>query len=264
MSELARAAVEDGATLVVAVGGDGAVNETADGIVKAGRPVELAILPIGTGMDFIRTHAIPKGFDDAVQVAAGGDIREIDAGRVTYRAWSGETGVRHFANVASVGMSGAVAQRANAMSKAFGGRVTFFYALVRVFATWQNSEVTVELEGDSRRAAMHDVVVANGQWHGGGMWLAPEADPDDGLFDVLLIGDVTKADFARSALKIYRGTHLTHPKVELLRSPWVQVDAAEPLPIELDGEQPGTTPARFEVVRRALRLRVPRWGDQVR
>jgi diacylglycerol kinase family enzyme len=155
-------------------------------------------------------------------------------------------------------MSGAVAQRANSMSKALGGRVTFFYALTRVFLGWRNSEVTVELDGGERRSGpMHDVVVANGQWHGGAMWLAPEASPDDGLFDVLLIGDVTKTDFLLTAPKIYRGTHLAHPKVELLRSARVRVDSPVPLPIELDGEQVGTTPASFEVVAGALRVRVP-------
>jgi diacylglycerol kinase family enzyme len=156
-------------------------------------------------------------------------------------------------------MSGAVAQRANGMSKALGGKVTFFYALTRVFLGWKNTEVTVELDGGERRAGpMHDVVVANGQWHGGSMWLAPEAQPDDGLFDVLVIGDVTKLDFATTAPKLYRGTHLAHPKVELLRSASVSVDAPGRLPIELDGEQVGTTPARFEIVPRALRVRVPR------
>jgi diacylglycerol kinase (ATP) len=230
-------------------------------MLRAGRPADLATVPIGTGMDFVRTYGIPRGFDDAARVAAGPHVRRIDAGRVTYRAWSGETGVRHFANVASVGMSGAVAQRANTMSKALGGRATFFYALVRVFFGWDNGDVTVELDGETRRGRMHDVVVANGQWHGGGMWLAPEARPDDGLFDVLLIGDITKPDFVRSALRIYRGTHLTHPKVDLLRSTHVAVEAAEPLPIELDGEQPGTTPARFEVLPGALRLRVPGPGS---
>ena len=104
---------------------------------------------------------------------------------------------------------------------------------------------------------MHDVIVANGQWHGGAMQLAPEAQPDDGLFDVVLIGDVTKRDFVTTAPKIYKGTYLAHPKVELLRSRTVAVDAPERLPIELDGEQVGTTPVRFEIVPAALRVRVP-------
>ena len=89
------------------------------------------------------------------------------------------------------------------------------------------------------------------------MLIAPEAVPDDGLFDVLVIGDITKRDFVLNVGKIYRGTHLSHPKIELLRSASVSVDAEVPVPLELDGEQPGTTPARFEVVPAALRLRVP-------
>ena len=104
---------------------------------------------------------------------------------------------------------------------------------------------------------MHDVVVANGRYFGGGMMICPRAEPDDGLFDVLLIGDLTKRDLLVTLPKTYRGRHLPHPKAELLRGTVVTVDAPEPLPVELDGEQPGTTPARFEIVPQALRLRVP-------
>ena len=89
------------------------------------------------------------------------------------------------------------------------------------------------------------------------MWVTPDAEPDDGQLDVLLIGDVTKADFVRTFPKIYRGTHLSHPKIEVLRGRTVKVEAEPPLPIVLDGEQPGTTPVTFEVVPQALRVRVP-------
>lgn len=229
-----------------------------NGLIRAGGTTELATIPIGTGLDFVRTHKIPTRFDDAVRVARDGTPRTVDVGRVSYRTWAGNEAERCLANVGSVGMSAAVARRANGMSKVMGGRATFFYALVRVFLEWENSVVTVELDGGERREGrMHDVVVANGQYHGGAMWLAPGAEPDDGLLDVLLIGDVTKWDFVTTAPKIYRGTHLSHPKVELVRSRTVAVDAAERLPIELDGEQVGTTPARFEVVPAALRIRVP-------
>ena len=224
----------------------------------AGSGVELATIPLGTGMDFGRTYGIPARFDDAVRVALEGEVRTIDAGRVSYRTWSGESAERWFANVGSVGMSGAVAQRANGMSKALGGKVTFFYALTRVFLEWQNTEVTVQLDDGERRGRMHDVVVANGVWHGGGMKLAPDASPSDGLFDVVFIGDVGKVDFLTTAPKIYKGKHVLHPKVEVVRSARVAVDAEEHLPIEVEGEQVGTTPATFEVVPGALRVRVPR------
>ncbi|HKU58114.1 MAG TPA: hypothetical protein VJP39_00800, partial [Gaiellaceae bacterium] len=208
-------------------------------------------------MDFVRTYDIPNRFDDAVRNALEGTPRTIDVGRVTYHEWSGGEAERYFANVGSVGMSAAVAQHANGMSKALGGKATFFFALVHVFFKWDNTVITVQLDDTKREARMHDVIVANGRWHGGAMLLAPEAEQDDGLFDVVLIGDVTKRDFVTTAPKIYKGTYLAHPKVELLRSHTVAVDAPERLPIELDGEQVGTTPVRFEVVPHALRVRVP-------
>ena len=257
LTELARDAAARAGLLVV-VGGDGTLNEVANGV--AGSGAELALLANGTGQDFGRTYGIPTKFDDAVRVALGGETRTVDAGRVRYRTWAGGAGERWFANVGSVGMSGAVAQRANATSKALGGRATFFYALLRVFLEWETTLVTVRLDDDERTARMHDVIVANGQWHGGGMWLAPDARPDDGLFDVVLIGDVNRLDFMTTAPKLYKGKHVGHPKVEVLRSSAVTVEAGEHLPIELDGEQVGTTPATFEVVRDALRVRVPRAG----
>jgi YegS/Rv2252/BmrU family lipid kinase len=249
---LAQAASEGRDALLVVIGGDGTVNEVANGV--AGTDAEVAVLPCGTGQDFGRTHGIPSDFEGAVRVALGSATRTIDLGRVEL----GSGTSRFFANVGSAGMSGAVAQRANAMTKRFGGRATFFYALTREFLAWQNTRVTVELEGDVRREGlMHDVIVANGHWHGGGMKLAPDAEQDDGLFDVVFIGDVDKLDFLTTAPKLYSGRYLSHPKVELLRSSSVAIEADEPLPLEVDGEPIGTTPARFEVVPGALRLRVP-------
>jgi len=250
LTELARAAAADH-DLVVVVGGDGTVNEVVNGL--AGLDVELAVLPAGTGQDFGRTYGIPTRFDDAVRVALTGHTRTVDLGRAT---WAG--GEHYFVNVGSVGMSGAVAQRANGMSKALGGRATFYYALVREFASWKNTEVTVRYDGGERRGPMHDVIVANGRWHGGGMKLAPDAVPDDGLFDVVLIGDITKLDFVTTSPKLYGGGHVHHPRVEVLRSATMEIDAATPLPVELEREPVGTTPARFEIVPRALRVRVPR------
>src|SRR5215472_1310965 len=161
-AELARDAADRGAKLVIAAGGDGTLNEVINGV--AGRDVDLATIPLGTGMDFGRTYELPKRFDDAVLVARDGATRVVDAGRVHYRTWGGDDADRWFANVGTVGMSGAVAQRANGMSKALGGRVTFFYALTRVFLSWENTEVTVRLDDAERRARMHDVIVANGVW----------------------------------------------------------------------------------------------------
>ena len=242
----------------MAVGGDGTVNEVANGI--GGREgVELAVIPRGTGWDFVRTYKIPRRLEDAVRVALEGRTREIDLGRARYRVEdpNGFEAESLFANIASAGMSGAIAKRANESSKALGGKVSYLWATLAVFSRWRNDDVRVRVDEQERSGRMHDVVVANGRYFGGGMEICPEAKPDDGLFDVLLIGDLTKRDLLVTLPKTYRGSHLPHPKAEVLRGAVVEVETPAPLPVELDGEQPGTTRARFEVVPRALRLRVP-------
>jgi YegS/Rv2252/BmrU family lipid kinase len=260
ISDLAERAARGGAQLLVVIGGDGTINEAVNGLLRADDPPELGVIARGTGDDFIRTHGIPSSVDDAIEVARSGVGHPVDAGRIEYRTWDGARATHHFANVASVGMSGAVAQRANAASKALGGRITFFYALTREFLVWDNTEVTVEVGSETRHGRMHDVVVANGSYHAGAMKLAPDARPDDGLFDVVLIGDVSKLDFLTTAPKLYSGSYLAHPKIDVLRGPTVRVDAPVPLPLESDGEVLGTTPAQFEIVPHAYRVRVPRAG----
>lgn len=257
LATLARDAVQDGAELIVAVGGDGTVNEVVNGIIGAGG-AELAVIPRGTGRDFVRTYGIPGDLDDAIDIAASGATRAVDVGLVSYRTWAGTDGRGYFANVASAGISGAIAKRTNESSKALGGRLSYYWATVTVFVRWRTGEMHVSVDDEVRRGKMIDVVVANGRYLGGGMMMCPEAEPDDGLFDVLVIGDVTKRDLAFTLPKVYRGKHLPHPRLEPLRGRVVTIETDEPLPIELDGEQPGTTPVRFEIVPKALRVRVPR------
>jgi diacylglycerol kinase (ATP) len=256
LTELARTAADGGATLLVVVGGDGSVNEVVNGIATR-EGVELAVLPRGTGRDFVRTYGIPSDVSAAVDVVLHGRSRAIDLGHVTYRAWSGEDRVSWFANVASAGMTGAIARRANETSKALGAKASYVRAILRVFVGWAPTEMHITVDGELRRERLLDVAVANGRFLAGGMMLTPEAEPDDGLFDVLLIGALTKRELLVVMPNVFRGTHLPHPKGELLRGAVVTVEADEPLPVQLDGEQPGTTPARFEIVPHALRLRVP-------
>jgi diacylglycerol kinase (ATP) len=256
LGDLAREAADDGARLLVVVGGDGTVHEVVQGI--AGRDgVELALIPRGTGWDFARTHKLTKHLGDALRTAKEGKARAFDLGRAHYADDDGAEASAWFANMASVGMSGAVAAKANSTTKALGSKTSYLLALGVVFARWQNVPLRVRVDAEERNALMEDAIVAVGRYLAGGMMITPEAEPDDGLFDVLLIGDLTKTELVRVMPKIYRGTHLPHPKGEVLRGSTVSIDADEPLPIQLDGEQPGTTPVRFEIVPAAIRLRVP-------
>jgi YegS/Rv2252/BmrU family lipid kinase len=258
LAELAAAAAAGGATEIIVVGGDGSVHEVVDGLARAEacEHVELAMIPFGTGRDFARSLRIPRGVDDALAVAQDGRVRTVDLGRATYTTPSGAA-VAYFANFAGAGISGAIADRANRTTKALGGRLSFIWATLAVFSRWQPTEMTIEIDGDRRDVLLLEALAMNGDYTAGGMWVAPEASLADGTFDVVLIGDFSKAEFTTTFPKIYRGTHVSHAKVEIVRARELRVDAPSPLPIVLDGEQPGTTPVRFEVVPGALRVRVP-------
>src|SRR5207244_5220846 len=128
------------------------------------------------------TCGIPRRLDDALRTARDGPIREVDLGLARFRSWQGESAEAYFANIASAGMSGAIAKRANETSKALGGKASYFWATFAVFARWRTSEITVTVGNESRRARLHDVVVANGRYFGGGLMMCPQSDPQDGGF----------------------------------------------------------------------------------
>ena len=234
------------------------MHEVVDGLLAAGlgTQAELSLLPLGTGKDFARSLRIPSRLEAAIDVALHGRVRPIDVGRATYTTDDGEA-IAHFANFAGAGISGGIARRANHTTKALGGRVSFLVATVAVFRRWQPAEMTIEIDGERRTARLLEALAMNGDYTAGGMWAAPEAAPDDGLFDFVLIGAFSKAEFATTFPKIYRGRHIGHAKVEILRGRSLSVVAPTPLPIVVDGEQPGTTPLRIDMLPRALTVRVP-------
>lgn len=255
-AELTARAAENGARLIVAVGGDGTVNEVVNGLGPSRSEIELAVIPQGTGDDLARTFGIPTKAGEAVVVASGGKARAVDLGRATFTVGEGSK-ERYFANFAGAGISGAIARRGARTSRRLGAKAAYIWATTTVFVRWSSVPMRIELDDEVREGPMYEVVIANGMYAAGGMKIAPDARPDDGRFDAVLIGDISKADFVTTFPKIYRGKHTSHPKVDVVSARTVSVDAVEQLPVVLDGEQPGTTPARFEIVPGALRLRAP-------
>ena len=176
------------------------------------------MIPRGTGWDFVRTYGIPHKLDGAIDVAPRRSARaSVDLGRALYRAWDGSDAESYFANVASAGMSGAIAERANQTTKALGGKVSYLWATVAVFSRWQNSEIRAlrrrrdPRRADARRRRRERALLRRRHAD------LPDAEPDDGLFDVLTIGDLTKRDLLTTLPKTFWGKHLPHPKAELLR-----------------------------------------------
>ena len=257
-TELARDAAAAGTELVIAVGGDGTISEVVNGLADPdGTAPELAVICRGSGCDFIRTFGIPKQTAGAAKVAAGGTTRTIDLGRVRFTGHDGAPRTRYFANVASAGMTGIAAERVNNSGKPLGATVAFAWAAVATFVGYHNGAMRVQIDDERLELVSNNVIVANCKYFAGGMKILPDADPSDGLLDVLVWGDVSKVDLALNLHKLYRGTHVTHPKATIRRAHEVTVTPAAPLPIEVDGEQPGVTPVTFDVLPSVLRLRVP-------
>jgi diacylglycerol kinase family enzyme len=184
-------------------------------------------------------------------------VRTVDLGRVRFTDWDGAPAARIFCNVASAGLTGVAADRVNRSGKPLGATVAFAWGTVVTFAGYRNSRFRVRIDERELDQVCNNVIVANCRFYASGMKIMPMADPGDGLLDVLVWGDVGKADLARNLHKLYRGTHIGHPKADISRARRIAVEPDVPLPIEADGETPGVTPVAFEVVPAALRLRVP-------
>ena len=260
-TEIARKAVRESRPLVVAVGGDGTLNEVVNGFFEGARPIAtsstLGLLQIGTGGDTRRTLGIPIEIAAAIRVLTEGYPRLIDTGRATLGAQ-----VYHFVNIAEAGIGAEVSERVNRMSK-YLGRTTYLLATLSSLAGWRHKPLRVSVDGGIRREFIGQaVVVANCQYYGGGMRIAPRAAPDDGVFDVIVAGPIGKLEAILTARKLYSGTHfedvgLRH-KLELLQGARVEVSSPDVVLVQLDGEVVGQLPATFEVVPQALRFMVPK------
>src|SRR5579859_988939 len=262
--EIAKAAVRQSRPVVVAVGGDGTLNEVVNGFFHNGAPIpttsRMAMVPLGTGGDFRRTMRIPLDPRAAIQILSGGIARRLDAGCVTYQDHDGTTGVRHFINIADAGYGGEVVHRVNHSSKRLGA-ASFTITALTALLSYRNKPMSVNIDGITHELAhAQQVVVANCQFFGGGMRMAPSASPSDGVFDVILVGDAGKLETIRGMSAIREGKHLDqrNPKLELLYGKRISVTSSEKVRIDLDGEQPGYLPALFEIQPGAIEFITPR------
>jgi diacylglycerol kinase (ATP) len=260
-TRIAREAAVAGRPLVVAMGGDGTVSEIADGILDAGGGATTAIglIPRGTGGDFRRSLELPADLREAAERIRDAPARVIDAGRVHFTAHDGTHCDRHFVNVASFGFSSAVASKANASSKRWGGKAAFLSATVRSLFSYENSDVWLSLDGgEPQRRRVLLAAIGNGRFFGGGMKICPEAKLDNGALDLVVVGDFSRMEVLTKVGRLYDGSHLTLEDVRNMTVKTLKAAPVEPaaiIPIELDGETPGRLPATFEVLPGALRVR---------
>ena len=256
---LAEQEANSGRELIIAFGGDGTVSEVANGILRSGSRTALGLLPGGSGSDFRRTLNIPANFIDAVKHLRNGEVHLMDAGQLTYVDHQGARQTRFFVNTASFGMSGAVAQRANRSGKFLGGTLTYATATMRTVLGFDAPEILLEIDDQPpKRMKVIIVCVANGPSFGGGMRIAPDAKLDDGIFDVVIAGDIKAIKLLVSSHKLYSGTHLSMEKMALVRGCKIRAKPVrdnEHILIEVDGETPGRLPVFMEMLPKILRVR---------
>lgn len=255
---VACAALDDGVRYLIAVGGDGTVHHVVNGMFRERRPIApdavLGVCGTGTGSDFVRNFGLDRKVDVVARHLLTPHTLTIDVGVAEYTDAAGQRAERLFVNVAEAGYGAEVVRRAARLPRRLG-RLRYLLAAWASIAAVSRSEAQVSVDFTTRTLPLVELVVANGQFFGGGMKVAPRAIPQDGRFSVLAFTGSRSQVFMLTT-QLYAGEHLPHPEIVEYQSATCGVTASAPLPIEADGEVLGTTPARFSMLTRTLNLKI--------
>jgi len=257
---LSRDVVKKGGKLIIAVGGDGTINEVINGLLSAeASPVtrcELGIINCGSGGGVAQTLGIPAGIKDQLYLIFNKPAKPLDAGLVTCTSQNGTSVERYFLNECQAGFSGAVVEEVAMTHKHFGGKLAF--GMVSVFQLFRYKATEMHTRLDMCPAAsqkMLGVVVGNGNYCAGGMQLTPGACPDDGYLDVLFIGEMNLVDRLINFSKVYSGNHVHSGFFSLQKARAIDIDSEWPVWVETDGELIGKTPCSINIIPGAIWMR---------
>jgi diacylglycerol kinase (ATP) len=257
-TRITRDAILAGYDVVLAVGGDGTVNEVVNGFFNGenliDRDVHLGVVPAGSGGDFVRSldeFKLCSGFNRSSSLS---DTYCLDVGKVIYTGEDCRQHVRYFINVADVGIGAETVKRVEAGYKRLGGRLGFFSGTVVTMVLYRNTELEVSIDDYQTKGRYASIVIAKGRYFGGGMEVAPLAKLSSGVFSVLSIGDLSRLDLIGNFLKVYKGTHLSHPGIDSREAKSVRVRSEKAIPLETDGEHTNILEATFAVFPSAIKL----------
>ena len=236
--------------LVIAVGGDGTISQVANGIF--GTNCTLGIIPGGTGNDLCRTLEIDQDPLRAVDTVIGAIATPIDVGR-----WRSEGSERIFVNVAGIGFDAAVATRINSGFKRIRGKTAYLAATVAELARFKPRSLQVTTNGETRQLAPMLLAIANATTYGAGMKIAPQASVVDGLLDLIIVQNLSKLSFIKSFPLVFKGAHLDHPAVDLIKTNRLELKFSEPTPFLVDGELITATDLNIELIPGSLRVILP-------
>lgn len=250
---LAAGAAAAGHDRVIAVGGDGTVQEVVNGLLSGPEPPELGIVPLGSGNDLARSLGLPADPAMAWRTAIGHQTRTLDVAR----ARNGDGAERWFASAGGVGFDAEVAVAMIDRRGWQAGRAGYLLSTLAELRRYSNRRVNLTVDGASSAHDVLLVAIANGAFYGGGMRIAPGAQPDDGILDVCVVGDISRMAAIRQLPNLYRGTHVRHPQVSTMTGRTVEVDGDATTRIHLDGEPFGSLPLRVSLVAGPLYIAAP-------
>jgi len=265
--ELSRNAVKKKIPLVIAAGGDGTISEAASGFMdENGKPLQkpsakssvLGILPVGSGCDFIRTLGIPNDINKAMDIILKGNRKIIDMGRVTFKNHENKTETRTFINISDTGIGAQVMHVFDRQTNLWGPFISYQAATLRGLMQFQNKHFKITLDKKKIKDEIaNTVLIANGRYFGSGMKVAPGAQLDDGLFDVIILDKMSKFKMLLKMPALQRGRYEGIKEINAYKAKIIKIETEPKAFIELDGEQLGTTPAEFEMIKSAIAVIAP-------
>ena len=262
-TDLSRRILAVDTVRIVAVGGDGHLNEVLNGFIENDLPVNpearLSFVMTGTGCDFQRSLGISGKWQNAAAKLKDAKVRKIDVGKVTYTAADKTQKIRYFDNIASFGLSGAVDHclEHSRLRDYLGGSPLFLWATIKTVFTHPNQSIRFRIDdGPEEEICSRLCLLANGSYFGGAMHAAPEAELEDGLLDLLMLKEISVAKFLWHLPKIYKGTHLKIPEIFFQKVRKFTAESSEQVILDIDGESPGYLAATFEVLPKILNLQI--------
>lgn len=245
--------------VIASVGGDGTLNEIVNGVMenKSLKDVTISVIPTGTANDFVKSAELFTDFATASRNVFSGSTRQIDVGAVTYSG-----GKRYFIGVAGMGFDGLVSRTTSQTTKPKAGTVPYLLGVLKHLAQYKSVNVSLTVDGISLEQEVMFVDVANGKYVGAGMTIAPHAEVDDGLFDVIVVGNFGRVESLLRLPTLYRGTFLNNSRIGFFRGEHVELRSEAPLSIHVEGEYIGETPAAFDILKKALKVSSPTGGGK--
>ncbi len=262
-TQIARQLLHDGFDLIIGVGGDGTLNEISNGFFKDDAPetindeASMGIIPSGTGSDFIRFMRIPRDFRKSAETIKNARKRKIDIGKITFPAGEQAGRPTYFINVADFGLGAEVIRTLSHSDPLKRGPFTYYKGLLKTIVNFRSKHIRLQIDGQKSLEGRYMIgAVANGRIFGGGMIIAPAAEPDDGYFDLVLVEDMKRMEIVANSRLLYAGTIDRHRKVSIIKARHIRVESYEDVHIEYDGEMGEALPAEFSVVPQAINFRV--------